>query len=244
MKLLLLFSLMACRLLEAKTTTTAALPQFNNVQSMQAGPTSACIGACDPFVDVVAFIILPNTTSQQPLNLDETRVLRSAISEASNLGIKAAAATSDLKAIAVADAQNAILALQRTQNTIASAHGWDSTTQSKMPYQITYQEATVLSYLPAVWKKVAVEGQTIHLTKGTVIRYGAPAGTPRSYPADNLALPTDSFLQSITLTADTDITVGSGFLTSSDPAYGYVKELDVQVVTSGTAAGMLQRTVF
>jgi hypothetical protein len=245
MKLLLLFSLTVCRLLEAQTTTTATLPQFTNVQYSQTASATSCIGACDPFVDVVAFIILPNTTSQQPLNLDETRTLRSAISEASNLGLKALSATDDLKARAVADAQNAILALQRTQNTIAAAHGWDSTTRSKMPYQITYQEATVLSYLPAVWKKVAVEGQTIHLAKGTIVRYGAPAGTPRGYPADNLPLPTDSFLQPVTLAADTDVTVGSGFLTSSDPAYGYLKELDVQVVTpSGTANGMLQRTVF
>jgi hypothetical protein len=245
MKYFLFFSLMVCRFLEAKTNS-APLPQFTNVQNLQtaSASTSTCIGSCDPFVDVVAFIILPNATSQQPLNLDETKTLRSAISDASTLGLKALAASEDLKARAVVDAQNAILALQKTENTIAAAHGWDSSTHSKMPYQITYQEATILSYLPAVWKKVAIQGQTIHLAKGTIVRYGAPAGTPRGYPADNLPLPTDSFLQPVTLTADTDITVGSGFLTSSDPAYGYIKELDIQVVTSGTADGMLQRTVF
>jgi hypothetical protein len=234
MKLLLLLPLLISPFVQAQTTTTATYAAFNNAQDLQTAATSTCVGLCTPFADIAAYIILPNSVSQQPLTLDETHTLRDALAVASDLGNKAAVATADLKAQAVAASQAAIVALQTAQNRIAASHGWDSSTSSTMPYQINYQEATVLSYAPAVWKKVGTEGQTVHLTKGTIIRYGAPKGTPRGYPADGLPLPTDSFLSAVTLTQDMDLTVGTGSLMASDPAYGYLKELDVEVVGSST----------
>jgi hypothetical protein len=235
MKLLFLLPLLFSPFVEAQTTTTATYVAFNNAQDLQTAATASCTGLCTPFADIAAYIILPNAVSQQPLTLDETHTLRDALTMASDLGNKALTATADLKAQAVAASQAAIAALQVAQNRIAASHGWDSSTASTMPYQISYQEATVLSYAPAIWKKVGIEGQTVHLTKGTIIRYGAPKGTPRGYPADGLPLPSDSFLSAVTLTQDMDLTIGSGSLMSSDPAYGYVKELDAQVGSS--AAG-------
>ena len=229
MKNILFSAFLICASLQAQTPSTTTYTPFDAATSVQ----TPCTGACKPFEDVVAYILLPNAVSQQSLTSDETKLLRSSLATASELATAALNATADLQAKAIADSQAAMAALLVVQNNIAAAHGWDSSTSSKMPYQITFQDATVMSYAPAVWIKVAIQGQTVHLLKGTTIRYGAPAGSLRTYPADNFPLAVDSFTAPITLTADTDIVVSSGFLTSSDPAPGYVKEIDIQSGTGG-----------
>ncbi len=68
------------------------------------------------------------------------------------------------------------------------------------------------------WTKVAVEGDTVFLPKGTIYRFGV--GT--------------QYLSSATTTADWTVVVSPGNF-GGDPAYGIVKELDVQ----GTGAGVI-----
>ena len=78
------------------------------------------------------------------------------------------------------------------------------------------------------WFKVAVDGQTVTLPAGAVVRYGAAAGSPiicgsssgKTLTADAWVMPktpTASF------TADP-----SGLGLTADPAYCTVKEIDVQ----------------
>ncbi len=81
-----------------------------------------------------------------------------------------------------------------------------------------------------VWFKVAQDGDAINIPIGTVARWGAPAGTVRTYPDNTVTLQTDQWSTTIFVATATTVTLdGSGMalFNISDPALGYVKEFDV-----------------
>jgi hypothetical protein len=77
------------------------------------------------------------------------------------------------------------------------------------------------------WLKIAKEGDTVTIPSGLTVRYGARQGTPPGNSVVSQPLATDSFDPPITLNANTTFAVSNSVF-GADPAYNYVKELDVE----------------
>ena len=76
-----------------------------------------------------------------------------------------------------------------------------------------------------VWFKVAIDGATLTAVQPMTVRWGAAAGTVRTYPDASATLPADAYSASFALHAGT-MTVDAS-LPVPDPAFGYVKGMYV-----------------
>ena len=79
----------------------------------------------------------------------------------------------------------------------------------------------------ATWLKVANEGDTVTIPAGLTVRFGAHQGTPPGNSSVSQPLSADSFDSPVTYTTDTTFVVSNSVF-GNDPAYNYVKELDVK----------------
>ena len=113
------------------------------------------------------------------------------------------------------------LTLTASAGAVTGSYALTITGTTTSPALIHSTAITLVKSAPVVtiaWTKVAVEGDTVFLPKGTIYRFGVGA----------------QFLSSVTTNADWTVVVSPNNL-GGDPAYGIVKELDVQ----GTGAGVI-----
>lgn len=138
-------------------------------------------------------------------------------------------------AATVAEAANA--EFQSVRKKIAANHN----APAAGPYQIVTDFSTTIDQVPPpapppieVWKKVADEGDVVLVKAGTIVRYGAPKGSPNSYGGVTSA---DAWTQSVAFLEDTTLTVDNTSF-GPDPVVGTIKELDML----GTAGGVARTT--
>lgn len=188
-----------------------------------AAQAQTCTGICKPFESVSASII--TTAGQVSISPADTETLRAAHALATDLAAKA---------------QAALIALQKLESKVAASYGADAS----KPFQIVMEHSTTLSYMPPApkWVKLGVDGDTVLIPAGTMVRYGAFAGAVAAYPPGSTAtLAADTFTQK-TFTADTTVILGNATSMAAagltDPAFGYPKQLD-QMMASTTLAGIV-----
>lgn len=189
--------------------------------------TTAAAGNTQLFNNDAAVLVV-GSGSQQSLTPAELTQLQAAVLLAADLANQAdAAATS----------------LQTVENVIMQNHGCTATAACSMMYQhsqqVTYTPAATTTTTPPApaptWTAVATQGQTVTIQAGTTVRIGDPAGTACTACSSGKPLAADAWNPQVTFTATTTLTVelSTALGGTADPAYGYVKVLQMLGTTGG-----------
>lgn len=190
--------------------------------------TTAAAGNTQLFNNDAAVLVV-GSGSQQSLTPAELTQLQAAVLLAADLANQAdAAATS----------------LQTVENTIMQNHGCTATAACSMMYQhsqqVTYTPpatttTTTTTTATPTWTTVATQGQTVTIQAGTTVRLGDPAGMACTACSSGKPLAADAWLPQVTFTATTTLSVelSTALGGTTDPAYGYVKVLQMLGTTGG-----------